>query len=63
MPAAQQAQRETLPLHREQRVEEPDDEDMLIVEDDYDEVSVATCSIVALRRHEYGQLFSKLRRG
>ncbi len=60
VPAAQQAQRETLPL---QRVEEPDDQDMLIVEDDYDEVSVATCSIVALRRHEYGQLFSKLRRG
>ncbi len=61
--APRRAERETLPLHRQQALEEPDDEDMLIVEDDYDHASAATCSIVAVRRQEYGRLFTKLRRG
>ncbi|MHC4178062.1 MAG: ExeA family protein [Planctomycetota bacterium] len=61
--AGDQAERETLPLHREELAEEPDDADMVIVEDDHDDAAVATCSIVAVRRQEYGRLFSKLRRG
>ena len=42
---------------------EPDDSDMVIVEETCDEVEPATCPIVPVRRHEYGQLFAKLRRG
>jgi type II secretory pathway predicted ATPase ExeA len=61
--AVQETERETLPLHREEPVDEADDDDMVIVEDDSDEASVATCPIVAVRRQEYGRLFTKLRRG
>jgi hypothetical protein len=57
---------ETVPLRRQQPTEsaEPSDEDMIILEDEYDDrPSPATCPIVAVRRQEYGQLFARLRRG
>jgi type II secretory pathway predicted ATPase ExeA len=57
------AEHQTLPLYRQEPVEESDDDDMVIVEDDYDDAPAATCSIVAVRRQEYGRLFTKLRRG
>lgn len=53
---------DTLPLHRQQPGEDLDDADLVIVEDD-DQAAGATCSIVAVRRQEYGRLFTKLRRG
>ena len=53
---------ETLPLNADEPAAEfPDDEDMLIVDDDYDDS--APHSIVAVRRQAYGRLFTKLRRG
>ncbi len=61
--AGPESVRETLPLHRQGPLEEPDDEDLLIVEDDYDDVATAAGSIVAVRRQEFGRLFTKLRRG
>jgi len=57
---------ETVPLRRQQAAEtaEPSDDDMIILEDEYDDrPSPATCPIVAVRRQEYGQLFARLRRG
>jgi len=61
--AGHEADRGTLPLHRHQPAEEPDDEDLVIVADDYDDAPVAACPIVAVRRQDYGRLFTKLRRG
>jgi hypothetical protein len=41
-----------------------EDADLIVVEDDYDDSPApVTCSIVAVRRQDYGQLFAKLRRG
>jgi hypothetical protein len=61
--AGYEADRETLPLHRHEPAEEPDDEDLVIVEEDYDDAPLAACPIVAVRRQEYGRLFTKLRQG
>ena len=35
----------------------------MIVEDDYDTTLVKAPAIVAVRRQDYGRLFSRLRRG
>lgn len=54
--------RSTVPLRSCET--EDADEEMIVVEDDYDEVAASVaCPIVAVRRQEYGQLFAKLRRG
>lgn len=44
------------------REEEPRDEDILLV-DESDEKGIGARPIIAVRRHEFGQLFAKLRRG
>ena len=44
------------------RKEEPRDEDILLV-DESDEAGKGTRPIIAVGRHEFGQLFAKLRRG
>lgn len=64
---AARAQRpHTVSLHRVHAhgLRDAEDADMIIVEDDYDDSPApVTCSIVAVRRQEYGQLFAKLRHG
>ena len=62
----------TVPMHRRQRVDtsvdtqavEPDEEDLIIVEEGYDDSEPAeTRSHARVRRQEYAQLFARLRRG
>lgn len=55
--------RETVPLRRGEPAEEMDDDETILVEDDYDEIPATACSIVAVRHQQYGRLFSRLRRG
>lgn len=61
----------TVPLHRQRPVEAEEearplaaeDEDMIVVEDGYEEAEPPhTRRVVAVRRREYGQLFANLRR-
>jgi len=48
----------------EGRAIEPDDEDMIVVEEGYDDLEpVGAPPAAAVRRHEYRQLFARLRRG
>ena len=45
-------------------VVEPDDEDLIVVEEGYDDLEpVGAPPAAAVRRHEYRQLFARLRRG
>jgi len=64
---AARAQRpHTVPLYRVHAhgLRDAEDADLIVVEDDYDDSPApVTCSIVAVRRQDYGQLFAKLRRG
>ncbi len=56
----------TVPLRRPAAlgVLELEDDRTVIIEDDSDEVvSARKCPIIAVKRHEFGQLFAKLRRG
>ena len=63
---------ETVPLHRRQQVEraeaqeavEPEEEEMIIIEEGYDDSEpVHVRPVAAVRRQEYGRLFATLRRG
>lgn len=48
----------------EGRAVEPDDEDIIVVEEGYDDLEpVGAPPATAVRRHEYRQLFARLRRG
>jgi len=48
----------------EGRAIEPDDEDIIVVEEGYDDLEpVGAPAATAVRRHEYRQLFARLRRG
>ncbi len=63
--ARHEAGPETVPLRPRQprQVLEGDDDDVVVIEDDFDKAaSAGKCPIVAVRQHEYGQLFAKLRR-
>ena len=65
-PAGWDAQSPTLPLRRgpPDAAAEPDDADMIIVEDSYEKVEPPHVRpVTAVRRHEYKQLFARLRRG
>ena len=57
---------ETFPMHREtlEREQEPDDADMIVIEEGYEDMpSWPARNVVAVRRQEYGRLFAKLRQG
>jgi hypothetical protein len=53
---------ETVPMHRQSQVAEPEDDDMIVVEEGYEDTrSWPRRSIVPVRKQEYGRLFAKLR--
>lgn len=57
---------QTVPLHREtpRKADAQGDENIIVVEDDYEDSPMPSSRpVAAVRRHEYGQLFAKLRRG
>lgn len=58
-------QAETVLMHRETlaKSREPDDADMIVIEEGYEDMpSWPARNVVAVRRQEYGRLFAKLRR-
>lgn len=70
-PGLDSVENETVPMRRperdktagEEEATEPDEEDMIIVEEGYDDSEpVGTHSPAPVRRQEYGQLFARLRR-
>ena len=59
-------QADTVPMHRPSspQAAEPDDADILVIEEGYEEAPPWPAStVVPVRRQEYGRLFAKLRRG
>ena len=56
---------ETVPMQRRQPDRGlPEDEDMIVVEDGYEDAQAPdAASVIPVRRQEYGQLFARLRRG
>ena len=64
-PSDEEPEPETVPMHgREPDRGLPEDEDMIVVEDGYEETQVPDAApIIPVRRQEYRQLFARLRRG
>ena len=56
---------EIVPIQRRQRDRDlPEDEDMIVVEDGYEDAQAPDAApVIPVRRQEYGQLFARLRRG